>query len=481
MLFTAFMSITIITNAQSGQKIKNDELDQFLRMEMQKEQVPGLAYAVLLNGKLVGSGVYGLADVELKSPVSISTVFPIGSIGKTFTATAIMLLQQQGKLKIDDPINKYFDSLPATWNKITIRNLLSHTSGIRDYLNNFPGYVAIDEDNARQEITPADFLKMMKKYPLNFQPGERFSYCNAGFVLLGFIVQKVSGVSLPGFLQQNVFGPLGMNETSYVNNEKLTQNRASGYSINESGLLENGMYISDFYSSLGDMGVMTSISDMIKWSKALNEGRIVTKSMLENMWKPSLLTNGTKATGIFGNYGLGWSIENYRGYELIGHNGVFGAGFSADFLEFPDKKLNVIVLSNLDRTRTRWISCHIAGSVLPELKGLDQLPVTNSGSAYLQKASSFFKWLNRENADSDIVTKQYSRSINPMMKIIFNHPANVELSLTFVSCDTLNHPLKSDDVPIKKIAYYKINVMNEDHYLALYFTADNRVANVMGY
>ena len=175
------------------------QINTYIQAEMKAEQIPGLTYAVVSNEKIIDSGAYGLANVELNTPVTSHSLFSIGSIGKTFTATAIMLLQKDGKLSIDDPIDKYLDSIPDSWKEIKIKNLLSHTSGIKDYAHDFPGYPFIEKDR-KQEITEAQFIRMATNLPLNFQPGERWAYSNSNFVLLGFIIHKVSGKPLPDTL-----------------------------------------------------------------------------------------------------------------------------------------------------------------------------------------------------------------------------------------------------------------------------------------
>jgi CubicO group peptidase (beta-lactamase class C family) len=402
-ILLSFAFVTIFSFGLTAQKnnhkqvFNKHEIQKYIKAEMKAEQIPGLAYAVVLDDKIIDSGAYGWANLELKSPVTMHSKFAIGSTGKIFTASAIMLLQKERKLSIDDPINKYLDSLPESWKKITIRHLLSHTSGIKDYLNNFPGYIAIEDDDARQDITEADFLRMLKKYRLNFEPGERWAYCNAGFVLLGFIVHKVSGMPLPQFMKQNFFDPLGMKETQYVSVSEIIPNRASGYSFDDNNKLSNGMYISNFYSSLGDMGIITTAGDMAKWSIALDKKKILDKETLEQMWTPAQLKNGMEVTDIAGSYGLGWGVEDYRGYKLLGHTGSFGSGYAADFIRFPEKNLSVIILTNLNSTESRWISCNLAGFFSPELKGIDQLSVQQNKASNPTKVYALLKGLGNDN------------------------------------------------------------------------------------
>src|SRR6266496_898102 len=271
------------------------EIDRYIHLEMKEEQIPGLAYAVVSNGKIIDSGAYGLANVELKAPVIPHSLFNIGSIGKTFTATAVMLLQKEGRLSIDDPINKYLDSLPDSWKNIRIKNLLTHTSGIRDYAHDFPGYPFIEKDR-RQDITEARFIRMATNLPLNFQPGERWAYSNSNFVLLGFIIHKLAGKPTGDFIKERIFGPAKMKETRYTDVRNIIFNRASGYLLDEddNNKLINGNYISNFFSTMGDMGILTTASDLARWSIAQDNTIILDKQTLEHVWTPSKLITGVE-------------------------------------------------------------------------------------------------------------------------------------------------------------------------------------------
>jgi CubicO group peptidase (beta-lactamase class C family) len=178
---------------------------------------------------------------------------------------------------------------------------------------------------------------------LNFKPGERWAYSNSNFVLLGFIIHKTSGKTLPEFMKENIFDVAGMKETRYISLNEIIPNRASGYLLDEDNdnRLIPGKYVSDFYSTMGDMGIITSALDMAKWSIALDEGKILDKQTLQEMWQPAKLNNGQEAEGLVGNeYGMGWFVSNHRSFKEIGHGGDFINGYSADFIRF----MNYILL-----------------------------------------------------------------------------------------------------------------------------------------
>ena len=483
---TLLICSSFISTAQENKSnnTHKQEIDRYIKAEMKAEQIPGLAYAVVWDNKIIDSGAYGFASVELKAPVTSHTLFNIGSIGKTFTATAIMLLQKDGKLSINDPINKYLDSLPGSWKDITIKHLLSHTSGIKDYAHDFPGYSFIEKDR-KQEITEAQFIRMATNLPLNFQPGERWAYSNSNFVLLGFIIHKLGGKPVGDFMKEGIFEPAGMIQTRYTDIRDIIPNRASGYLLDEddNNKLINGIYVSNFFSKMGDMGILTTATDLARWSIAQDEAKVLDKQTLSQMWTVSKLRSGVEAMGIVGaNYGLGWSLSDHRGYQEIGHGGSFINGYTASFSLFPEKHFAVVVLTNLNPTNVSWIGYDIAGFFIPELKGLARLrPEKNADTSFNKSVLSFLESLGTENYDRTLVTENFIQRVNPIAKILFQGDG-AKFDLSFVQSDKItNKHLERYGLPIQKINYYKIKVGGETHYLAIYLTADNKIADMRGY
>jgi len=455
------------------------QIDSYLIKEMKANQIPGLSYAVVLNGKIIDSGAYGLANVELNAPVNSHSLFNIGSIGKTFTATAIMLLQKDGKLSINDPINKYLDSLPETWNKITIKHLLTHTSGIKDYAHDFPGYTYIEKDR-KQEITEARFIRMATTVPLNFEPGDRWAYSNSNFVLLGFIIHKLSGKPVGDFMKERIFQPAGMMETRYTSVTNIIAHRSTGYLLDDNNKLINGEYVSNFFSAMGDMGILTTATDLAKWCIAQDHATVLDKQTLQQMWTPAKMNNGAEATGILGfNYGMGWGLSDHRGFSEIGHGGSFINGYTAELLRIPEKNIAVVVLTNINPSDVDWITYHIAGYYNPELRGIDQLEVDkNADTSYNQKIYDLFESFNSEKYDTRLMTENFQQRINPITKIIFGGKPKI----TFIHADKFDKKhLERFGVTVSKINYYKIQVENETHYLAIYLTPDNKITDMRGY
>jgi len=483
---SCLLSFSLLLPAQKNDGIwtaRKKEIDAYIKAEMKVEQIPGLTYAVVSHGKIIDSGAYGWTNVELKALVTSHTLFNIGSIGKTFTATAVMLLQKDGKLSIDDPINKYLDSLPDTWKNITIKHLLSHTSGIKDYAHDFPGYPFIEKDR-KQEITEAQFIRMATNVPLNFQPGERWAYSNSNFVLLGFIIHKLAGKPIGEFMKKRIFEPAGMTQTRYTDIREIIPNRASGYLLDEddNNKFINGIYVSNFFSKMGDMGILTTATDLARWSIAQDEAKVLDKHTLEQMWTLSKLKSGVEAMGIVGfNYGLGWSLSDHRGHQEVGHGGSFINGYTASFSRFPDKNFAVVVLTNLNPTNVSWIGYNIAGFFIPELKGIDQLhPDKNADTSFNKNILSFLRSLGTGNYDRTLVTENFIQRVNPITKILFQSEI-AKSDLSFVQSDITGKHLERYGVSIQKINYYKIKLGGETHYLAIYLATDNKIADMRGY
>ncbi|MEJ8843450.1 serine hydrolase domain-containing protein [Lacibacter sp. H375] len=476
------------------------ELEKYLQAEMKKQQIPGLSYAIVLDGEIIDSGALGLANIGLKVPATLNSKFNIGSIGKTFTATSIMLLQRDGKLSINDPVNKYFDSLPANWNTITIKHLLNHTSGIRDYCQDHPGYPLIGGatgeglEERKKEISELQFIKLVTTDPLNFTPGERFAYSNSNYFLLGFIIQKVSGQSLSEFMNERLFTPAGMTETMRENVPVIVPDRATGYNLNDSNKLINGAYISNFYSSQGDMGIITTAKDLTKWIIALEGGKILDKESLRQMWTPCKLKSGFEPMDAYGSYsygysyGLGWELNCHNGYIEIGHGGDFMNGFSAKFVHFPEKKLTVVVLTNLQPWKISQPGVDVykmAGFYVPELNAIDQFQTASTADSSLNSVvSNFYNTLKSEGEfDTSVVTLNFKERTNPNVeKLLTEHLSNNSPNID-VSCIKTELLEKRNlvrwGVPVKKINYYKIIEENQTPiYMAIYFSADNKIADI---
>ncbi|HXF43807.1 MAG TPA: serine hydrolase [Pyrinomonadaceae bacterium] len=294
-------------------------------------KVLGFGGTILIarDGKPIISKGYGMANIEHSVPNSPQTVFRLGSITKQFTAMAIMMLQERGRLKIDDPICNYLKDCPAAWQTVNIRQLLTHTSGIPSYTA-FPEYVKFSV----QPMTPEVMLSMLRDKPLEFSPGEKFAYNNSGYYLLGVIIERVSGKSYADFLKENIFIPLGMTQTGYDNPLDVVKNRAAGYA-RRAGTVLNASYV-DMSVPFAAGALYSTVEDLLRWDQALYTEKLVPKKTLDEIFTP--VKNG---------YGFGWGIGKRFGRDMISHGGNIN-GFATQIMRFPSDKITVIVLSNFE-------------------------------------------------------------------------------------------------------------------------------------
>jgi CubicO group peptidase (beta-lactamase class C family) len=273
---------------------------------------------------------YGSANLEWDVPNSPSTKFRIGSMTKQFTAAAILLLEERGKLKTGDPVKKYITDAPAAWDKVTINNLLTHTSGIPSFTS-FPDYRSTEAIST----TPETLVARFRDKPLEFQPGEKWEYSNSGYVLLGYLIEKISGQSYKDFIQQNFFKPLGMNDSGYDSNSAIIVHRATGYTPTPNGPAQ-AAYI-DMTIPFSAGALYSTTEDLLRWERALFAGKVLSAESLKKMTTP-----------VKNDYGYGVFVHGAKnGYTVIEHGGGI-EGFNTQMSYCPDDKLAVIVLGNLN-------------------------------------------------------------------------------------------------------------------------------------
>jgi CubicO group peptidase (beta-lactamase class C family) len=325
---------------------QSDSVDKVVRAEMQKEHIPGLSLLVARDGKILRAQGYGLASVELQVPVKPETIFQSGSVGKQFTATAVMMLVEEGKIRLDDRITEYIKDAPESWKQVTIRELLSHTAGFTDYPDKF---------DFRKDYTEADLLKIVEGIPLAFPPGTNWSYSNLGYLTLGIFIHRVTGEFYGDFLQERIFQPLGMTTTRIISEADIVPNRAAGYRLVK-GELKNQEWVSPTLNTTADGALYFSILDLAKWDAALYTERLLKRSSLEQMWTPAKLSNGHPNSD---GYGFGWSTDTEGGHRLIEHGGAW-QGFKTQISRYVDDKLTVVVLTNLESAHPATIARQVA-------------------------------------------------------------------------------------------------------------------------
>jgi CubicO group peptidase (beta-lactamase class C family) len=363
----ALAVIAIAAGAQSPAPLSPDHehaVDAFMKQQMTARRIPGAAVAVVSQGKVVLLRGYGLADVEHSVPVTEHTVFELASVTKQFTATAIMMLVQDKKFSLDDTLAAVLDSLPKAWHPITIRQLLNHTSGIPDFARR-EFHMEIRRDYSHREI-----LGLVANAPLDFAPGNRHSYSNTGYFLLGMVIEKMSGKDYGAFLRERIFQPLGMTDTRFNDRSAIIPNRARGYAFVE-GTLQNAEYTNPAIPFAAG-GLASSAADMAKWMQAQGSEKLLTRANWEQMWAPTRLNDGTNY-----EYGFGWNVRTSWSRKRVEHAGGI-QGFSTYVTHFFDDNLSVIVLLNLDGGKSPRLAWGIWGTYLPAAQYKPPKPIADA-------------------------------------------------------------------------------------------------------
>lgn len=331
-------------------------LDRYIHEQMRRKLIPGLSLAVIKDGATVIEKNYGLANIELGVPTTSDTVYEIASMTKGFTAAAIMLLAAEGKLSLDEALGRFCPGLPDAWSAVTVRRLLTHTSGIPQW------EVAWDrEDLTLEEIDQGAFGR-----PLRFVPGAAFEYVDTNYNILGMIIHQLTGASYDAFLRQRIFQPLGMNATCHNDVRAIVPNRADGYHRTKDGKVYKPFRIQwnninrspNVPANAANGGLLSTLRDLIKWDAALTSGQILSQGQQDDLWSPLLLNNGLPVP-----YEHDWHVKYLRGHPFIEFaGGVWG--FTTCMARFVEDRLTVIILTNQDSKP--WDICmDVAGLVDP--------------------------------------------------------------------------------------------------------------------
>jgi CubicO group peptidase (beta-lactamase class C family) len=323
-----------------------DQVGAFVRAEMQRQHVPGLTLLVSRSGHPIRTEGYGLSNLELNVPAKPETIFQSGSVGKQFTATAVMMLVEAGKVGLEDHLTKYFPQAPASWNQVTVPELLSHTAGFTDYPKDF---------DMRKDYTEGELLKIVEAIPLAYSPGTGWSYSNLGYLTLGILIHEVTGQFYGDFLQERIFRPLAMSGTRIINEADIIRNRSAGYWL-VNGEQKNQEWVSPSVNTTADGSLYFSILDLAKWDAALYTEKLLKKSSLAQMWTVTPLRNGNPNSG---HYGYGWFIKVIDGRRVIEHEGQW-QGFETQISRYVDDELTVVVLTNLAEAKPDRIAHGVA-------------------------------------------------------------------------------------------------------------------------
>jgi CubicO group peptidase (beta-lactamase class C family) len=341
-------------------------IDHFISTQAKQQTFSGMVL-IAQNGKIVLDKGYGWADAEQRLPNQPNTRFRIASITKQFTAMAILLLQEQGKLRVQDLVCFYIDGCPDAWKSITILHLLAHTSGIPEYVTTFP---------QQQSASPAQLISAFESKPLDFAPGTRFGYSNSGYVLLGFIIEKLAGEPYPQFLQQAIFGVLHLSNTGYDQNFPALPAHATGYK--QPWVKADFVDMSILYSA---GALYSTVDDLYRWDAALFNAAFASGDSLTQMFTPQVTTCDDQGTVCAASecaaqkincfsYGYGWIFQqdpvDQQYARVIGHAGGM-PGFASINFYYPDQKLTLIALSNLENANLRLVSGAVESALIRHL------------------------------------------------------------------------------------------------------------------
>ncbi len=344
------------------------DIDSFVRKQMREQRIPGLSLAVTIDNELIFTKGYGMANVELRAPAVAESVYEVASLTKQFVAVAVLMLAQDNKLSLDDPVSRLLPEAPPAWEKITVRHLLTHTSGIPDYDD------AGQPLEPRREYTEDELVRLAAKLPTKFAPGLRWNYSNTAYVLLGIIVHRVSGVPYGEFLRTRVFSRLHMGNTNVNRHDDLLPFRANGYRL-DAGLLKNQEYLAETQCATGDGGLVSTVVDLAKWDAAIQSGALLPPGTWEQVFRPVTLNSGKTFP-----YGFGWFIREQSGHPYYEHSGHL-QGYASHILRFPYSRVSVIVLANLAQADPWEIAHGVASLVRPDLKPPADHPIEDGEPA----------------------------------------------------------------------------------------------------
>jgi len=438
-------------------------IDSFIIKKYNEKNIPGIAFAIIKNGQVVKKSFYGKSNVEQGTTVNEHTVFEIASMTKQFTCAAILLLQQEGKLSLSDKLLKYIPDLPKEWNSITLYHLMNHTSGLRDDWNEPTSYFM--ENNSDEKM-----IKAQEKSKLYFQPGDGFNYSSGPF-FLGVVIEKITGLHYSHYIQSHIFNPLQMDCSFVYNDTAIIPNRGAGYWW-KNNKLQNGVDIPSSAESRADVGILTCLDDMIKWSAALNDTVLLSKKSLIKMFTPGRLNNGNNVP-----YSLGWFIYPFRGKIMYEHGGAFRTGFNSSIIFFPEENVQIVILCNLWKAGLDDIAYDLASYYITDFKKVSSLK-TQTGNSI--KLTNTFEELFRKLAHNFYLRGDLYKMVN------FSGYDTDDLadllkgftSLQYIEkIDLASKPLKLYDKEINKIYYYK-TIADKTTYWSFYMTSTNELISV---
>lgn len=424
---------------------------------MRIQNIPGLSLAIVKEGTPIYVKGYGVATLEHPVPVRPDTVFQIGSIGKQFTAVAVMMLANDHKLDLDDPLSKYLPEIPPAWKEVTLRLMLNHQSGIPQYTTPQRQLLDLVHDYSDEEL-----IQLAAAQPLDFEPGTDVSYSDTGYVLLGFVINRVAGMFYGDYLQKHVFKPLGMTQTRIISDSDIVPNRASGYELTEAGRLRNQTYVSPALNRTADGSLYSSVVDLAKWDRALYTDAVLPHAQLERMWRVDAHRNGQRPLYTFG---YGWEDDRLRGQRLVEYDGNW-QGFQAVMSRYVDKKLSIILLTNLSLCRTERLAHAAAGLVDPDLKAYPK-SIADSDAARTQRFRDFLSGAERGDDFAQLSPGARQRLVPSAMNTLRRDLSELGPVVSFALVD------QRERSPLERV--YRVEKKDMVEFFTVRYTPDGRI------
>lgn len=462
--YALFFFQPVLPNAQN-------EAHDYIKEMIASRKVPGMAFLVAKNGEVIEEGYYGKANLELNADVDEKSVFAIASMSKTYTAAAILIMAERGLISLDDHIHQYIPEAPDTWKKITIKHLLTHSSGLVD------DWALYDWDKSNalfiQSLTDSMFLQHLFSQELRFEPGTNHAYSCGPFVL-GVVIERITGEYYEQFIKENIFEPLGLNETFVDDPYRIIPHRVSGYFnydpkvINSriSGL-GNGILLSPTAYGRADVGIRTTARELMQFYDALLKSKIISEESTELMFGPAKLDNGA-----FISTGAGWMNWPLGGASISEHSGGFRTGFSSQAFLVPKDNFIVIILSNLSGGVSFSLAQQIASIYYPEFQPISKKSIQASSDTTMTNAHlRFFQSMNSEQKNSNASTAfpytYYSNSVKALVSKISSIEYLGEKNVQ-------TQEMKFFGVQIYKLIYYTLNG-DRTLYTTIYLDRDDKI------
>lgn len=445
-----------------------DTIDRSVIAWMRESRTPAASIAIVRRGRPTLERAYGWADLATCVPATTETRFGVGSISKQVTALGALVLMAQGKLALDDPISRWLPESGVAWQGVTVRHILTHTSGIRDTGHDDPVYpqIAIDK---KIDVTDSALVARLAADPLNFQPGTGWAYSNTGYLLLSIIIERAGGASFPVWMHDHVFEPLGMHATRYFDPTEIIPAMARGYSIERGGRFRQGYYSSRSYSRRGDYGMISTAHDMALWSAELDSSRLVSPALHALMLAPARLNDGSTFP-----YGFGVGLDDYRGAPVLQHGGTYNAGYSAHLVVMPERGLAVIILTNQHQGDPGAFGSALLSLADSTLRAIASLP--SERDRMPERTRRLAALLNGDSTAA-ATTPAWRRLMYPQVRGFLSDV--VPLTVAYITCD---------DVAARRIerfggmaaleCYYRLRHDPMTMTLSVLYTRDGRITGM---